>query len=189
METITRPHGPVWHGATVLLVDDEMPLRHVVRRTLETEGFRVVEAAGGEAALGLIQARPEPFDLVLTDLAMPDIDGRQVSEILSLYRPGVAVLCMSGNPGGVPFVGPSDNPVRVLYKPVSPEDLFHAVRDAITRAADLVAAAEHEVARAETGLSRRAQVLLESRTIRVRTLDLVIAARELRQGSKGIEPV
>jgi CheY-like chemotaxis protein len=72
---LTSPHGPIWHGATVLVVDDEPSLRQVIRRTLETEGFHVEEASDGESALRLIQARPEPFDLVLTDLSMPHIDG------------------------------------------------------------------------------------------------------------------
>ena len=49
----------------------------VFRRTLEAEGFHVEEAQDGESALKLIQARAEPFDLVLTDLSMPQIDGRQ----------------------------------------------------------------------------------------------------------------
>jgi FixJ family two-component response regulator len=85
---------------------------------------------------------------VLTDLSMPGIDGRQVSETLARYRPSVAVLCMSGNPDAVPHIGPGDTPVRVMLKPFTAEDLFHAVRDAITRAADLTAIAEDEIVRA-----------------------------------------
>ena len=129
----THPHGPIWHGATVLVVDDEPDLRQVVRRTLETEGFQVEEAADGESALRLVQARAEPFELVLTDLSMPVIDGRQLSETLARYRPGVALLCMSGDPDAVPHVELSDTPVRVLLKPFSADDLYHAVRDAISR--------------------------------------------------------
>lgn len=182
---LTAPHGPVWRGATVLVVDDEPPMRQLLRRTLEAEGFHVEEAHDGESALRLIQARAEPFDLVLTDLSMPQIDGRQVSETLRRYRPSVAVLCMSADPDAVPYVGSSDTPVRVILKPFTPDDLYHAVRDAITRATDLAAAAEIEIVRAHAGLSKLALALEASRTMRVQTVDLVVAARELRRAAAG----
>jgi len=108
----------------------------------------VTEAPDGESALRLIQSRPEPFHLVLTDLSMPRIDGRRVSETVRRYRPSVAVFCMSADPDAVPYIESSDTPVRVLLKPFSPDDLYHAVRDAISRAADLTAVAEQELVRA-----------------------------------------
>jgi DNA-binding response OmpR family regulator len=174
-------HGPIWHGATVLVVDNEPVMRKLVRRTLEAENFHVEVAEDGEAALKLIQNREEAFDLVLTDLSMPGIDGRQVSQTLARYRPSVAVLCMSANPDAVPHIGASDVPVRVMLKPFTAEDLYHAVRDAITRSADLSTVAEEEIVQAHAGLSRLARALEESRTTRVHTLDLVVAARELRR--------
>ena len=181
MDVVTAPHGPIWHGAVVLVVDDEAESRTVIRRMLEDEGFRVEEADSGEAGLKIIQARSEPFDLVLTDLSMPLIDGREVSETLARYRPSVAILGMSGNPDAVPHIGPFDIPFRVMLKPFTPEDLYHAVRDAITRQADLAAAAEEQIVQAHAGLSRLARALEEARTMRVHTLDLVVAARELRR--------
>ena len=181
MEAVMDMHGPIWHGATVLVVDNESVMRGLVRRTLEAENFHVEEAKDGESALALIQEREEPFDLVLTDLSMPGIDGRQLSETLARYRPSVAVLCMSGNPDAVPHIGPAETPVRVMLKPFSADDLYHAVRDAITRSADLIQAAEHEIVQAHAGLSRLASALEASRTTRVHTVDLVVAARELRR--------
>jgi two-component system, OmpR family, response regulator MprA len=175
------PHGPVWRGATVLVVDDQPPMRQLVRRTLEAEGFHVEESPDGVSALRLVQARAESFDLVLTDLSMPQIDGRQVSETLRRYRPSVAVLCMSADPDAVPYIESSDSPVRVLLKPFAADDLYHAVRDAITRATDLAAVAEAEIVRAHAGLSKLALALEASRTMRMQTLDLVVAARELRR--------
>ena len=177
------PHGPIWYGATVLVVDDNLQVRELTRRTLEEQGFHVEEASDGETALRLIQARAEPFDLVLTDLSMPRIDGRRVSETVRRYRPSVAVLCMSADPDAVPYIESSDTPVRVLLKPFTPDDLYHAVRDAISRAADLTAAAEQEIVRAHAGLSSLASALEASRTARVHTLDLVVAARELRRAA------
>jgi CheY-like chemotaxis protein len=174
-------HEPTQHSATVLVVDNESVMRRFVRRSLEAAHFHVEEAKDGESALALIQARTKPFDLVLTDLSMPGIDGRQLSETLARYRPSVAVLCMSGNPDAVPHIGPGDTPVRVMLKPFTAEDLYHAVRDAITRAADLTAIAEDEIVRAHVGLSRLAAALEASRSMRGQMLDLVVAARELRR--------
>jgi two-component system response regulator MprA len=180
---LTAPHGPIWRGATVLVVDDQPAIRELVRRTLEAEGFHVEEAPDGESALRLIQARTEPFDLVLTDLSMPRIDGRQVSETLRRYRPSAAVLCMSADPDAVPYIESSDAPVRVLFKPFSADDLYHAVRDALTRTTELATIAEAELVRAHAGLSTLALALAASRTMRVHTLDLVVAARELRRAA------
>jgi DNA-binding response OmpR family regulator len=181
MPSSEDPHGPIWHGATVLVVDNEPAQLDLVRRRLEAEGFHVELAPSGEAALTLIQNRKEPFDLVLTDLSMPGIDGRQVSETLARFRPSVAVLCMSANPDAVPHIGPDDIPVRVMLKPFTADDLYHAVRDAITRSTDLASIAEAEIVLAHAGLSRLARALEASRTVRVHTLDLVVAARELRR--------
>ncbi len=180
-----RAHGPIWHGAIVLVVDDEPTLRQLVRRMLEAEGFHVEEASDGESALRLVQARGAPFDLILTDLSMPQIDGRQLSETLRLFRPSVAVLCMSADPDSVPYIESSDTPVRVLLKPFTSDDLYHAVRDAITRATDLAAIAEAEIVRAHAGLSKFAAAIEASRTMRVQTVDLVVAARELRRAAAG----
>lgn len=181
MDEVTTPQGPIWHGASVLVVEDEPESRALIRRMLEAENFVVEEAEDGECALALVQARSEPFDLVLTDLSMPGIDGRQLSETLAQYRPNVAILGMSGNPDTVPHIGPSDVPFRVMLKPFTADDLYHAIRDAISRSADLAAAAEEEIVKAHAGLSRLASAVEDSRTVRVHTLDLVVAARELRR--------
>jgi hypothetical protein len=73
---------------------------------------------------------------------------------------------MSADPDGVPHVGPWDTPLRVMLKPFTADDLYHAVRDVITRAADLTAIAEHEIVVAHAGLSKLARALEASRTRR-----------------------
>ena len=113
------------------------------------------------------------------------IDGRGVSETLTRYRPSVAVLCLSADPDAVPHTESSDIPVRVMLKPFTSEGLYHAVRDAITRGTDLAAIAEAEIVRAHAGLSKLALALESSRTLRVQTIDLVVAARELRRAAGG----
>ena len=116
---------------------------------------------------------------------MPVIDVRRMSETLIRYRPAVAVLCMSADPDSVPYIESSDTPVRVMLKPFTPAALSHAVRDAITRAKDMSAAAETEIVRSHAGLSKLALALEASRTMRAHAVDLVIAARELRRPTEG----
>jgi DNA-binding response OmpR family regulator len=173
--------GPVWRGSGVLVVDDEPPIRRIIRRKLEAEQFRVEEAGDGESALRLIQSRAEPFDLVLTDLTMPEIDGLQIAETLKRYRPTVAVLCMSAHPEALPPIELTDASIAVLRKPFSADELYVVVQAEITRAKDLVALAESEIVRANAGLSGLALALKESRTLRLQSVDLVAAARELRR--------
>jgi DNA-binding response OmpR family regulator len=163
------------------VVDDEPPIRRIIRRKLEAEQFRVEEAGDGESALRLIQSRAEPFDLVLTDLTMPEIDGLQIAETLKRHRPTVAVLCMSAHPEALPPIELTDASIAVLRKPCSADELYLAVQAEITRAKDLVALAESEIVRANAGLSGLALALKESRTMRLQMVDLVAAARELRR--------
>jgi DNA-binding response OmpR family regulator len=178
-------HGPHWREASVLVVDDELPLRQIIRRRLEAEHFQVEEAGDGESALRLIQSRP--FDLVLTDLMTPEINGRQIHETLKRYRPTVAVLCMSAYAEEVPPIDLADTSIAVLRKPFSADELYLAIRAELTRASDLTAVAESEIARVNAGVSRLALTLQENRTARRHSVDLVAAARELRGTARSDE--
>jgi two-component system cell cycle sensor histidine kinase/response regulator CckA len=80
----------------VLLVDDEVHVRTLVRRVLTRHSYRVVEAGDGEEALALSGQMEVPVDLLLTDVAMPGMDGVELAGRLWATQPGVAVLCMSG---------------------------------------------------------------------------------------------
>jgi DNA-binding response OmpR family regulator len=179
---VSSRHGPIWREARVLVVDDEPPLRRIIRRRLESEHFQVEEAGDGECALRLIQSRQ--FDLVLTDLSMPAINGRQIQETLKRYRPTVAVLCMSANPAEVPPIDLADSSIAVLRKPFSEDELCLAIRAELTRAADLRAVAESEIVLASAGLSRLALTLQENHAARWQSVDLVAAARELRSTAR-----
>lgn len=171
----------MWQGASVLVVDDEAPIRTLVRRTLQLQGFSVEEAEDGESALGLVQAREDPFDMVLTDLKMPRIDGRQVAEVITLYQPTTAVLCMSADPAGVALIEESEADVPLLWKPFTAAELYDTVRDTLSHAAELRARAESELARTQERRSKLAAAREAGRQTRKEMMDLVAAARGMRK--------
>ena len=82
--------------ATVLVADDERDLRRIVRRPLESDQLRVMEAEEGEVALALIERDDPPLDLVITDLIMPRLGGMEVVETLRLFRPELPLIVISG---------------------------------------------------------------------------------------------
>ncbi len=82
-------------GRLVLVVDDERGVRDLVCRTLREEGYRTLEAAHGGEALELVEAGSETIDLVVTDVVMPEMDGRELGRRLAQSRPTLPVLYMS----------------------------------------------------------------------------------------------
>jgi DNA-binding NtrC family response regulator len=108
----------------LLLVDDEDALRWVARRVLEADGWEVLEAADGEAALQLIGEREGRLDLVVTDLNMPRVSGRELAEVVSVFHPGLPVLGITGFLSAVSH----DRRLPILPKPFTPGSLVQAVR-------------------------------------------------------------
>jgi two-component system cell cycle sensor histidine kinase/response regulator CckA len=90
-----EPDRPGQRGV-VLLADDEDAVRSVGRRLLEADGWTVLEATDGLEALQIIQTLTSRLDLVITDLNMPRVSGRELAEVLSIFRPGLPVLGVSG---------------------------------------------------------------------------------------------
>jgi CheY-like chemotaxis protein len=116
-------------SALVLVVEDEPAVRSLVRRTLEGVGLTVVEAENGRQALELVATMAEPPALVLSDVIMPGLNGRELSEALALTQPGLPVLFMSGYTGDdvlarslLPATAP------FIQKPFAPEELVARVR-------------------------------------------------------------
>jgi two-component system, cell cycle sensor histidine kinase and response regulator CckA len=122
----------------VLLVEDEATVRAVARRLLEREGYEVVEASNGRAALEMVTRTGRRFDVLVTDVVMPELGGRQLYAELQKLQPGLPVLFMSGyTDDEILRRGSADagaDPVVILPKPFTPEDLARAVRRALERA-------------------------------------------------------
>ena len=82
-------------------MDDEEKVRWIARRVLEADGWEMLEAADGQAALQLIGEREGRLDLVVTDLNMPRVSGRELAEVVSVFHPGLPVLGITGFLSGV----------------------------------------------------------------------------------------
>jgi signal transduction histidine kinase len=137
--TAAATNGHVPHGAeTVLVVDDEPGMREVAVRALQTHGYRALEAGDGVEALAVLRAVPIRVDLVVTDLAMPRMDGRQLASELRRSRPDLPVLFISGYADGAGSDGiasdgdgadgPDTGRTRFLAKPFAPDTLLGRVR-------------------------------------------------------------
>ncbi|MGC4113904.1 MAG: ATP-binding protein [Myxococcales bacterium] len=119
---------------TILLVEDNEMVRRTTAKILELNGYRVLAAAGGEAALAISQAEPGTIDLVLTDVIMPGLNGKALYQQLRAARPGVRAVFMSGHDWNVVAQGGVlEDDVVFLQKPFMPEALARKVREALDR--------------------------------------------------------
>jgi two-component system response regulator MprA len=118
--------------AAILVVDDDPPIRRMLARTLEAEGYSVDAAADGGAALAAVE-RAAP-DLVLLDVAMPGLDGLAVSRVLRQKRLGLPILMLTARDGIVDRVAGLDAGADdYLVKPFAPEELLARVRALLRR--------------------------------------------------------
>ncbi len=117
---------------TILLVEDEENLRRLARQSLETQGYRVIDAPDGAAAIRISQAHKGPIHLLLTDVIMPGMNGRELANQLSPTRPEMRVLYMSGyTENHIGHNGTLDEGVTLLQKPFTLPALKATVREAL----------------------------------------------------------
>ena len=130
----TPPGGPgIGRGRTVLLVEDEESVRKFARMALEGQGYTVTEATDGESALRVLQP-DRPPDLLVTDLAMPGVGGRELAARVRADHPGTGVVFVSGYAPDADRLGGVPGAV-FLPKPFTPVDLVRAARRALSRVA------------------------------------------------------
>lgn len=114
---------------TILVVEDSDQVRKLVRTTLERFGYRVMEAADGKAALGILQKGQPPVDLVITDVVLPEMDGPEMAKRAKEYIPGLRVIYMSGYTGEFMVERGVQKPgLELIEKPFSPAALVYKVR-------------------------------------------------------------
>jgi CheY-like chemotaxis protein len=117
---------------TLLLVEDEQAVRALARMSLEKRGYHVLEAAGGREALELASLHRGTIDLVVSDLVMPEMSGRQLVEQLVASRTGLKVLLVSGySEDAAVRHGIADARAHFLHKPFTLGTLARKVREVL----------------------------------------------------------
>ena len=120
---------------TILLVEDDQAVGELAARTLKSRGYHVEVATDGGSALRIFNADRSGIDLVVTDLVMPGMTGRELMERLHLIRPALRVLYMSGYTSDeILRRGLQDSSVWFLQKPFKPDDLAAKVRQVLDHA-------------------------------------------------------
>jgi two-component system cell cycle sensor histidine kinase/response regulator CckA len=119
-------------GATVLLVEDEEGVRWLARTVLQLNGYRVLDARSGEEALEIIERNPS-IDLLLTDVIMPHMSGRELAERVARIHPGTQVLFMSGFGDTALVRRQGDDRAAFLQKPFTGESLTRKVKEVLTQ--------------------------------------------------------
>jgi PAS domain S-box-containing protein len=121
----TAPAG----SETILLVEDEEALRGLLQEVLAESGYKVLQASSGAEALRVSRAHAGPVDLLLTDVVMPGMGGREVATALAAERPGLRVLFASGYTAeAIARHGVLEPGTDLIHKPFTPDALLRRVR-------------------------------------------------------------
>jgi two-component system, cell cycle sensor histidine kinase and response regulator CckA len=121
----------------VLVVEDDAEVRALAAHILESLGYRVVQAASGEDALAIARARHDSIDLLLTDVVMPGLNGRQVADLITSIHPQCRVLYTSGyTDDAIVRHGVLDDGIAFVAKPYTPLVLGRKVREVLDGSAE-----------------------------------------------------
>ena len=139
MTEAPAPPPPAAHpgSETVLLVEDEPEVRSLVQRILKTQGYTVVTAANPDEAVAVAREFKGKIEMMVTDVVMPGMSGRQLAERLARSRPEMRVLFVSGyTDDAVVRHGVIDQGTAFLQKPFTPTVLARKVREVLDAPAD-----------------------------------------------------
>jgi two-component system cell cycle sensor histidine kinase/response regulator CckA len=126
--------GGVKGSETILLVEDDEQVRGVACSILRRQGYRVLEASNGGEALMACEQHPSPIHLLLTDVVLPRMSGRQLADRLLALRPEMKLLFMSGYTDEAIHQGAVlDSGATCLQKPLTPDMLSRTVREVLDR--------------------------------------------------------
>jgi two-component system cell cycle sensor histidine kinase/response regulator CckA len=116
-------------GETILLCEDDDPVRALIAQTLRSGGYNVISTSRAAEALAAVEAHPGTLDLLITDVIMPDMNGRALSERIAAVRPSLRTLFISGYTSNViAHHGVLDDGVEFLEKPFTRQQLLQNVR-------------------------------------------------------------
>jgi CheY-like chemotaxis protein len=122
--------APQRGSETILLVEDEKGVRELAREYLTSSGYTVIEAENGHTALELASMHVGPIHLLLSDVVMPGISGRELAERVSQIRPGIKIVYMSGyTDQAVVHHGILENDAVLLQKPFTLMTLAAKLRE------------------------------------------------------------
>ncbi len=131
------PAAPVVRrgGETILLAEDDTAVRRLVRTTLASSGYVVLDAGSGEEALAVALAHRGPLHLLLTDVVMPGMNGRELAARVAAEHPEARVMFMSGyTDDAIAHHGVLESGIDFLEKPFAPAKIAGRVREALDRA-------------------------------------------------------
>ena len=135
-KTTRETLDPARGAATVLAVDDNQAMRKLIYDTLKPLGYKVYLAAGGDEALEISRTTEEKIDLLLTDVVMPGMSGRQLINKLQSERPGLKAILMSGYPADI--VGPNnllEPHLDFISKPFGQAELVQKINQVLEESA------------------------------------------------------
>ncbi len=125
------PPGDLRGTETILIAEDDAQVRMVAEHILTRAGYQVLSARSGVDAIRIANEHPGPIDLLISDVVMPQLSGVELAHRISLSRPGIAVLHISGYTDDVTVHHGALSEAQFLQKPLTPESLRAKVRQAL----------------------------------------------------------